>query len=562
MLARRSNWARRPAGRISPRAGPSRRPETQGGATCGEGKRSKVPEARALPLTGVKRQQESDAEENVEPKTRRLTSPQPMEEDTPPRPQQEEDSDTYSDLPEPVALLPETPPRGAEDVDRVEPRERELNQDRQVDPWVEGPLGGINQGTRVAELAQRLPDVAYRTVRQSGPTHYDFVHMIMPLDDMRVPTSLRSGFRPLHPYPFTGNIGLRDRPEVRRRLEADWNEEAARLVNPTVVQVASMLQLRTLWRWEMGWRRSRRTGQWLFLGDRNSYGFVARMAAEEEEQGPRRQRAVERMAAVERQEAADCPLIAVEAQRRMTVRLHRARREGEEEDLRAVGLDPRDFPGNGEVEERRQPDGGDQRNRDGRREDDAERIQLQQEQVELARAQQQMAAWIAAGVAQAQGGGQQGPPQRPRHPNPFGNPWGPGPVFGGEQAAAPRGARHPGGAQPGRGGPRGLGLGPYPNPFPNPWGPVRGAGERRGGHGRRERRGGARELGRQAFNPAVPADPWLGLMAQMANNPVIHAWRHRVRVMEYLLMDIHPTTTSGGSWTARRGEQGTQQEPW
>ena len=42
------------------------------------------------------------------------------------------------------------------------------------------------------------------------------------------------------------------------------------------------------------------------------------------------------------------------------------------------------------------------------------------------------------------------------------------------------------------------------------------------------------------MNPAVPADPWLGLMAQMANSPAIHAWRHRVRVMEYLLMDIHP----------------------
>ena len=42
------------------------------------------------------------------------------------------------------------------------------------------------------------------------------------------------------------------------------------------------------------------------------------------------------------------------------------------------------------------------------------------------------------------------------------------------------------------------------------------------------------------MNPDVPADPWLGLMSQMANCPSIHAWRHRVRVMEYLMMDIHP----------------------
>ena len=35
--------------------------------------------------------------------------------------------------------------------------------------------------------------------------------------------------------------------------------EARRQLSPTVGSFATMVQLRTLWRWEQGWRRSRYT---------------------------------------------------------------------------------------------------------------------------------------------------------------------------------------------------------------------------------------------------------------------------------------------------------------
>ena len=325
----------------------------------------------------------------------RRMSPLPMEEDTPPRPKTP-NSNASSDFLDPVALLlPDSPQYGEQVLASDWPRGREMEQDA---PW---NVEGINQMTRLAELARRLPEVAYRRIGQLGPNHQDFVHMVMPLDDVRVATSLRSGFRPLFPYPFMGRIRLEERPAVRLVLEAEWNAQAARLANPTVVQVASLVQLRTLWRWEQGWRRSRRTGQWIFLGDRGSYDFVTRMASENEDRGPLRLVALRRLAAVEREEATDGPLIAVEAQRRMMLLLHQARREIQENNLRALGLDPREFPPHGEQQEhevQRNP-GREELADAGRREDDQQRM-LAAQASQAAQENQQR--WLAAEAAQAQ----------------------------------------------------------------------------------------------------------------------------------------------------------------
>ena len=49
-------------------------------------------------------------------------------------------------------------------------------------------------------------------------------------------------------------------------LERDWTATMERQINPTVGSVARVMQLQTMGRWLDGWRRSRRTGQWLFFG--------------------------------------------------------------------------------------------------------------------------------------------------------------------------------------------------------------------------------------------------------------------------------------------------------
>ena len=183
MLARRSNWARRPAGRINP--GPSREAGTQRRSTreeipCPSATISPIP----APTVAAKRQQpDSDREEKPEPKAMRRMSPMPMEEDTPPRPKTP-NSNASSDFLDPVALLlPDSPQYGEQVLASDWPRGRETEQDA---PW---NVEGINQMTRLAELARRLPEVAYRRIGQLGPNHQDFVHMVMPLDDVRVATS-------------------------------------------------------------------------------------------------------------------------------------------------------------------------------------------------------------------------------------------------------------------------------------------------------------------------------------------------------------------------------------
>ena len=151
--------------------------------------------------------------------------------------------------------------------------------------------------------------------------HSDMVHLVFPLNDVRVPVPLRAGTRPVHPYPFTGEVVEANRVVVRRVLEEAWIEEAARQRSPTVGSVASMLQLRTLWRWEQGWRRSRVTGQWLFMGDYFANGFNDRLITETEDRSCLRGIAMRRLATMARDDTVRGPFNMEEDQRLMRLRL-------------------------------------------------------------------------------------------------------------------------------------------------------------------------------------------------------------------------------------------------
>ena len=76
----------------------------------------------------------------------------------------------------------------------------------------------------------------------------------------------RVGDRPAYPYPFTAPVLAADIRVVRTTLEGEWDDEVARQIGPTTGSVARVLQLRAPGRWSDGWRRSRRTGTWLFFG--------------------------------------------------------------------------------------------------------------------------------------------------------------------------------------------------------------------------------------------------------------------------------------------------------
>ena len=93
------------------------------------------------------------------------------------------------------------------------------------------------------------------------------VHLYFPLDrGATIPEELSAGVRPPFPYPFTGPVEDVDRREVQQALVRDWEKEYFRQLNPTVGSVARVLQLQAMGRWLDGWRRSRRTGNWLFFG--------------------------------------------------------------------------------------------------------------------------------------------------------------------------------------------------------------------------------------------------------------------------------------------------------
>ena len=104
---------------------------------------------------------------------------------------------------------------------------------------------------------------------------------------------------------------------------------------------------------------------------------------------------------MEREEATDGPLIAVEAQRRMMLLLHQARREIQENDLRALGLDPREFPPHGEQQEHEvQRNPGREELTDARRREDDQQRMLAAQAAQAAQENQQR--WLAAQAAQAQ----------------------------------------------------------------------------------------------------------------------------------------------------------------
>lgn len=126
-----------------------------------------------------------------------------------------------------------------------------------------------------ATRGRRLTGATGRTRRKSEPPSpasreftmtADSVHEIFPTTERDIPMALTVGDRPPFPYPFTGSIDPANVPRVREALERDWTEEFLRQIDPTVGSVARILQLRAIGRWMDGWRRSRRTGEWLYLG--------------------------------------------------------------------------------------------------------------------------------------------------------------------------------------------------------------------------------------------------------------------------------------------------------
>ena len=52
-----------------------------------------------------------------------------------------------------------------------------------------------------------------------------------------------------------------------RELERDWDIEANRQIEPTIGSIARAIQWRAILMVANGWRRSRRTGNWIFVGD-------------------------------------------------------------------------------------------------------------------------------------------------------------------------------------------------------------------------------------------------------------------------------------------------------
>ena len=103
------------------------------------------------------------------------------------------------------------------------------------------------------------------------------------MEEVEIPESLREFPRPEFPFPFTGPVEERNRGEIRASLEAEWRPEAARQRMPTVATVAALIQLRTLWRWEQGWRMSRINGNWIFIGNSQMDSFNRRLASKTED---------------------------------------------------------------------------------------------------------------------------------------------------------------------------------------------------------------------------------------------------------------------------------------
>ena len=128
------------------------------------------------------------------------------------------------------------------------------------------------------------------------------VHLIMPIHDRIVPAHLRRGFRPDHPYPFTGQVMAVHEAQVRRGLELLWRQEAAGLSDATDRGVAAVMQMRALWMWENGWRLSRTDATWGYYGDSADEDFQGHLNAQSQVTGPLREEAERRLRSLRRSE--------------------------------------------------------------------------------------------------------------------------------------------------------------------------------------------------------------------------------------------------------------------
>ena len=319
--------------------------------------------------------------------------------------------------------------------------------------------------------------------------HTDMVHLIFPLRDTRVPPALRTGFRPIHPYPFTGQVAAANIEDVRALLELAWVEESARQRHPTVGSVSIMMQLRALWRWEQGWRRSRTTGEWIFMGESASAGFEERLQSETEDRSMLRGVALQRLGRMLREEDENCPMENGEAERRMRARLREIRiRPGP--GMRGIIQFAANHVHQGEGNAR-----------------------AIQDIVLRGQAEGGPGVSGAAGIERPQ------PQPQYRHQDRQAQP---------QQAPQPLQGAGDGGAQR----PQLLqGAVGQAAPFPEwPW--SRG--------GRRSGRGRGRGKKTRTRSRLMPQDPWLQLLAIMANHPAIFEWLHRVRTTQHLLMAAHP----------------------
>ena len=423
----------RSAARGSARA---RRGYWAGGRPTGSGSKSNG---------GKRRLEDEDQPETSEPKSRRVESPVPME---------------------------------VEDGSRT--RKRTISISSTTSEETSRPASPARPA-RVASPAPEDPAMAVGL-------HTDMVHLIFSTWDVRVPPALRTGFRPVYPYPFTGMVTDEHRERVRETLELAWIEEAARQTNPSVGSVSIMMQLRTSWRWEQGWRRSRRTGEWLFMGDPTSENFQGRLESETEDRSNLRGVALRRLATMVREEDMNCPRGAVEAERRMR------------EHLREIRLNAGELRG---------PLRG--------------IVQFAADHLHGGDGARPLADTAIRGRGQADGraGGQTGR----ENPRPTGQ------------------------AQQGTDGQRAQGQqgqGNHANPLGGDGARARAFPAWPWSRGRSRHRAGEPKKGKKNKTKAMsgsrifPQDPWIQLQSVMARFPALFEWLHRVRTTQHLLMSAHP----------------------
>ena len=284
--ARRGYWAGRSRGRCSGRGGFN---NNNGRGAC----RNLGTEEGMAGTSGVKRKAEKDGDEDSDEmpdKTRRISSPRLMSVDSP-----ELQRPVLDDVEENVASPPserDPPPTPRRPM---ETRNQELL--HEVRP--EAPEGADQAdqmelprigGERRPGPPVLLPGHAHTYIAQPNA-----VHLVFPTDPANVvPDYMSRGFRPSPPYPFTGHVAPLDRPTVRRTLERAFREEAALLDDSSDIGVTAVMQFRANFLWELGFRRSRFSGNWMYFGDNTAQDYQAYLNAETEVRGRERSEARKR----------------------------------------------------------------------------------------------------------------------------------------------------------------------------------------------------------------------------------------------------------------------------